>query len=107
MSSDGGMLSERERRILEEIEQGIEGSGGIFGGARPESKSSRRLALAAILAIAGAITAVATFTVSIVAAILALTAMGAGMAAGAAPVRHLLGRGMAACRGRVGHEEQR
>ena len=93
MKPDGGMLSERERRILREIEREFEGSADPFlGGALSRSDPNRRLVVGAIFVTAGAVLAVATFTVSLVAATLALAAMGAGVGAGAVPASRLLRR---------------
>lgn len=91
MNRDGGSLSERERRILREIEREIEGSDlEPFGGLLSRFDPTRGLLLAALLVVAGAVVALATFTVSLVAATVGLTAMGAGIGIGAVPATHLL-----------------
>ena len=93
MKPDGGMLSERERRILREIEREFEGTADQFlAGALSRFDPNRRLLIAALFVTAGAVLAVATFTVSLVAATLALAAMGVGVGVGAVPASRLLRR---------------
>jgi hypothetical protein len=102
MSPDGGRLSERELRILEELERELEGSGDRFvRGARSPFESSGRFLVAAVLVTAGAAVAVAVFTVSLVAAVVALAVMGAGIGMGAGPVTRRVSNRVAAYRGRM------
>jgi len=79
-------LSERERRILRDLERDL--------ASRPIDPV-KRLILAAVLVAGGALVALVTFPVSVVAATAGLATMGAGIGLGLSPAQPLLRRQLA------------
>jgi small-conductance mechanosensitive channel len=79
-------LSERERRILRDLERDL---------ASRHIDPVKRLVLAAVLVAVGALVALVTFPVSVVAATAGLATMGAGIGFGLSPAQPLLRRQLA------------